>query len=420
MHVSWGKKERRTSWNMEGETVDIKIPPNYQGNPVKIFVDREQKRQKDGPVSFISFNIDVPCSSNVIIDGGKMITKEDAYRVLREKGGLSDRIPCIFSLKEMQMIEFDHNPSCYTGPRSFPFKWNGVECSFASPFTIRIHNLGLEEARLVLASIKEEFLKYWKPNLQPLGVTKIYVASQVPSAKHVWQWREHSNRVSRPWETIYLEDEIKKKLTDTLTEFLKSEALYNKYGVTWKKIYLFCGPPGTGKTSTVLAMASHFQKNIARIAIDPGMTATSIENLLSTLPADSFVILEDVDALFVEREAQTLLDFSSLLNALDGITTRRGLVLFMTTNHLEKLDPALMRPGRVDELITFPQPSTNIYLKALQNLAPEWLHEYRPFIESIKRRELESGKPFTIAALQAHLFHCVMEKKYSILLEEEK
>jgi len=63
--------------------------------------------------------------------------------------------------------------------------------------------------------------------------------------------------------------------------------------------------------------------------------------------------LEDIDALFVGREAvtkntQKQISFSGLLNALDGVRAQEGRIIFMTTNHPEKLDPALMRPGRAD------------------------------------------------------------------------
>ena len=63
------------------------------------------------------------------------------------------------------------------------------------------------------------------------------------------------------------------------------------------------------------------------------------------------ILLEDIDALFVQRESVGRgggVTFSGLLNALDGVRSQEGRILFMTTNHKEKLDPALLRPGRAD------------------------------------------------------------------------
>lgn len=68
------------------------------------------------------------------------------------------------------------------------------------------------------------------------------------------------------------------------------------------------------------------------------------------MPQRSLLLIEDVDAFFRERDAahaQVKLSFSGFLNALDGVATQEGTVLFMTTNHVERLDPALIRAGRI-------------------------------------------------------------------------
>ena len=325
-----------------------------------------------------TINLDIGGSSlEVDIDVGKSLSKDIAYQVLREKGGLSDKVPTYWSMPLMKMLQFETNPSCYTGPKQFPFVWDGAECSFAAPFTIRVHNLSLEEARPILQSIKNEYLKHWVPPAQkPATLTKIYVSTLVNKVNEEYQWKEYCSRPARSLDTVHLDNSVKKRLVQSVQEFQKSEALYDKHGITWKKIFLLYGPPGTGKTSTILALAGYFQKDIARISITPTMTSFSVENLLSKLGNGMFVILEDVDSLFVEREAKTLLDFSTLLNILDGVLTKRGLVLFMTTNHLMKLDCALKRPGRIDELVEFLPPTREIWLKALGDLAEKWPHEH--------------------------------------------
>ncbi len=79
-----------------------------------------------------------------------------------------------------------------------------------------------------------------------------------------------------------------------------------------------------------------------------------------------------VDALFTNREANQGVDFSTLLNCMDGIATKRGLVLFMTTNHIQKMDGAFIRPGRVDISIEFKMPGKEILKDALNVLAEEY------------------------------------------------
>ena len=86
----------------------------------------------------------------------------------------------------------------------------------------------------------------------------------------------------------------------------------------------------------------------------------SLNTLLNSTEVNSLILLEDIDAIFQGREAVNKKDnngrhrkcsgpsFSGLLNALDGVRSQEGRILIMTTNHKEKLDAALLRPGRAD------------------------------------------------------------------------
>ena len=79
------------------------------------------------------------------------------------------------------------------------------------------------------------------------------------------------------------------------------------------------------------------------------LTDDKLAYLLATLPPRSLLLLEDVDAAFQQRDARAAtLTFSGLLNALDGVASTEERVICMTTNHIDRLDPALIRPGRVD------------------------------------------------------------------------
>ena len=88
------------------------------------------------------------------------------------------------------------------------------------------------------------------------------------------------------------------------------------------------------------------------------MNDDGLNRTLNDAPARTIILLEDIDAIFVQREVVATdpnqdyhrrgVSFSGLLNALDGVRSQEGRILFMTTNHKEKLDPALLRPGRCD------------------------------------------------------------------------
>lgn len=114
------------------------------------------------------------------------------------------------------------------------------------------------------------------------------------------------------------------------------------------------GPPGTGKTSFVQAIAAELGLNICYLNLSgTNMDDDTLNQMLNSSPVKSIILLEDIDAIFVQRESMKKkrnqgVSFSGLLNALDGVRSQEGRILIMTTNHREKLDPALMRPGRAD------------------------------------------------------------------------
>jgi len=118
-----------------------------------------------------------------------------------------------------------------------------------------------------------------------------------------------------------------------------------------------------------------------------------------------------VDALFVGREsaAKVNFDFSTLINCLDGVTTREGLLVFLTTNRANLLDQALCRPGRIAYRIRFDLPSLNHISAAMKKLGAQWASEHGAFLEAIK------GFPLTIAALQQFLFDSQQMERTSIL-----
>ena len=128
-------------------------------------------------------------------------------------------------------------------------------------------------------------------------------------------------------------------------------------GIPYRRGYLLHGPPGGGKTSFITALAGELGYDICVLNLgEAGLTDDRLAHGLSNLPPRSIALLEDIDAAFTQREAsdhsqsRSYVTFSGLLNALDGVSAGEERVTFMTTNHLTRLDPALVRPGRADVL----------------------------------------------------------------------
>jgi chaperone BCS1 len=103
----------------------------------------------------------------------------------------------------------------------------------------------------------------------------------------------------------------------------------------------------------VLAVASTLKMVFGVLNLNGvGLNDGELCDLLAEAPVNAIVLIEDIDCAFVERagaeDKANKLTFSGLLNAIDGVAASEGRILFATTNHLERLDPALVRPGRID------------------------------------------------------------------------
>lgn len=210
-------------------------------------------------------------------------------------------------------------------------------------------------------------------------------------------WDRQSCRPSRPMSTVSLDQHQKAGIVMDINEYLHpaSARWYAARGIPYRRGYLFHGPPGTGKTSLSFALAGIFGLDIYCISLmERGLTEAHLNKLFANLPRRCIVLLEDIDSAGLRRDdapvsssddsdvssdgstcedettkvskmdappkpqlasagSGSLISLSGLLNTIDGAASHEGRVLIMTTNHPEKLDPALIRPGRVDLQVHF-------------------------------------------------------------------
>ncbi|KAM5533749.1 hypothetical protein V8D89_012622 [Ganoderma adspersum] len=204
-----------------------------------------------------------------------------------------------------------------------------------------------------------------------------------------WRWTD--SRHKRPMSSIVLNPGVKEMLLADTKDFLKSEKWYADRGIPFRRGYLLYGVPGSGKSSLIHAIAGELILDIYVVSLSSSwINDSTLTTLMGRVPARCIVLLEDLDAAFTRstsrdanatgnpegkseekaaeqtstsssrrtRQKEQLSDvntltLSGLLNALDGVAASEGRLLFATTNHLERLDPALSRPGRMDVWIEF-------------------------------------------------------------------
>jgi ATP-dependent Zn protease len=118
-------------------------------------------------------------------------------------------------------------------------------------------------------------------------------------------------------------------------------------------------------------------------------------------PQSAILLLEDVDAVFVNRDkgsgSKSGVSFSGLLNAIDGVASQEGRIFFMTTNHLERLDEALIRPGRCDVRVELKKASKGQMERLFLRFFPDAELEAKEFALKLPTNEI------SMAQLQGHL-----------------
>ncbi|KAJ2158724.1 Complex III assembly protein translocase and chaperone [Coemansia sp. RSA 552] len=227
------------------------------------------------------------------------------------------------------------------------------------------------------------------------------------------EWRPFGlPRKRRLLDSVILDRGVSEGIVADVRDFIASGKWYDDRGIPYRRGYLLYGVPGSGKTSFIQALAGDLGYNICILNLsERGLTDDRLNHLLTVAPERSLILLEDVDAAFTrgrqqsEQAAyqQSMVTFSGLLNALDGVTSSDERIIFMTTNHIERLDPALIRPGRVDMRVFFGNASpyqirrmfTRFYGEEHTGLADE-------FVDAV------AGHMVSTAQLQGHF---VMHKK---------
>ncbi|CCF45228.1 mitochondrial chaperone BCS1 [Colletotrichum higginsianum] len=191
-------------------------------------------------------------------------------------------------------------------------------------------------------------------------------------------WKPKARKPLRHLDTVHFDHAVKRELLADIRNYLDptTQMRYQSRSMPYRRGYLFYGPPGTGKSSLSVAIAGEFGLDLYEVKVPSVATDADLEQMFQEIPPRCVVLLEDIDAVWVERSTTSSSSSSSnnhyherngngrahspegsnvpnctlsgLLNVLDGVGSQEGRIVIMTTNRPEQLDGALVRPGRVD------------------------------------------------------------------------
>lgn len=165
-------------------------------------------------------------------------------------------------------------------------------------------------------------------------------------------WQKVSRKTKRALSSIVLPQGQKQRIVSDIQGFLTSKEWYTSMGIPYRRGMLFWGVPGTGKTSLAMGLAGMFDLRIYAINLGSVENDQDLVNAITKIPEKSMLLIEDIDAATAkdreDDDTGAKITLAGLLNAIDGVFSRDGRVLVMTTNYPDKLDKALTRPGRVD------------------------------------------------------------------------
>ena len=191
--------------------------------------------------------------------------------------------------------------------------------------------------------------------------------------KMIRLWDSQPFKHPATFDTLALDSNLKQRVKTKLDSFRSDAAFYSQTGRAHKMGFFLFGPPGTGKTTFIAAVANYMHYSIYDLDLAGVSSNLRLRMLLTQISDRAVVVIEDIDTVELPNRAtkeQTSdapsttagpqglrvgpagpkLTLGGVLNFADGIRSSCGAerIFIFTSNHPERLDPALTRPGRMD------------------------------------------------------------------------
>lgn len=155
----------------------------------------------------------------------------------------------------------------------------------------------------------------------------------------------------KPLSQVVLNLELKDRIITDINTWRESKSEYDRRGIAHKRGHCYHGPPGTGKTTLARAISIEYGMDVYAVNLNTVDGDDALIRMCVDVFPNSIILFEDIDAYFENRQTvnkKARVTFSGLLNALDGAVNLSSVFVIITTNHIDRLDSALIRPGRID------------------------------------------------------------------------
>lgn len=236
--------------------------------------------------------------------------------------------------------------------------------------------------------------------LEKLQIKEETIRRFVTSEGNTWS---RDSIPARKAESVFLGPLFSEILVD-LEDFLSDSTreFYLKHGIPYVRTYLFHGHPGNGKTSCIKALASVLKLNLYSLNVASSrMDDNGLVEMVQGVMKRSIVAIEDVDRMFnnhTENQTASSVSFSTLLNVLDGILSKDGIVFVLTCNNKDQMDEALHRCGRIHSEYEFKDATPKIAEEMYLSFRPEEGENAKKFGKLVKTK-----RDIPVAAIQEFL-----------------
>ena len=284
--------------------------------------------------------------------------------------------------------------------------------------SIEFYNLFIYSYKLDFCQLKkviDSWIEEYKKFIKEYNDGNIYYFSYVEYVQENQEvkFESHPFSSNKNFNNIFFnEKELLKKRIDY---FLNNKKEYEKLGIPYTLGLMFYGNPGCGKTSTIKAIANYTKRHIIEISLSKIKTCSELKKVFFQdlvcghyVPSNKkIIVLEDIDCMgsiidnrsddfnkekndshnrqinilnnplpenqlvngkqiMTEEQSKDRLNLSFILNLLDGVLEQHGRIIILTTNFPDKIDKALLRPGRIDMKVNFTECESHIVLEIIE------------------------------------------------------